>query len=549
MSFRFVRPPSAAPGLDSYRAHDRAPSTAGASGAQARAGQAEEAGWQVEASPLVFPNASLETGLIVGHVTSTTARIWVRCSERAPCELLVREVSGTHGARSISVVPDADHDGIAIIDVSDLRPGTRYALDLCSRAGASLLPEDLRPTFRTVLPPDRWERSRFGLFSCHLPYRAARDGRAVLSPSVGMLEYFRNVLEAIDADFVLAIGDQVYADEIPALDLWARAPRLPDATRDEMCHRLFRQLYRGCWGFLPLQQVFARFPTYMIWDDHEIADNWGSWPLADGAERRVQQAVSGAARRAYDEYQHAHNPPTDPGVYHFAFDHGPVAFFVLDLRGQRDVSRRQMLGERQWRDLEQWLRATSDRPARFLVSSVPLVHVADRLVHAITRLPVSRHGPLSKLSAFFDRWSARAFRSEHARLMELLLDQPEAASAVTILSGDIHMAAALEFVQDERVASRVQQWTTSGLTVYTPPLDQWLTVLLWKAINVGGCWPVRTHFYALPNNFGLVEVTRAGDGRCKLEFQVHTWERDRGRHAFSVVLSPQRRSALLVPSR
>ena len=39
-----------------------------------------------------------------------------------------------------------------------------------------------------------------------------------------------------------------------------------------------------------MQEVFESFPTYMIWDDHEIGDGWGSHDLGengDGVQRML----------------------------------------------------------------------------------------------------------------------------------------------------------------------------------------------------------------------------------------------------------------------
>ena len=49
---------------------------------------------------------------------------------------------------------------------------------------------------------------------------------------------------------------------------------LPD---EEEMLSWYRDIYRGYWGFESVQRVFESFPTYMIWDDHEIVNGWGSY--------------------------------------------------------------------------------------------------------------------------------------------------------------------------------------------------------------------------------------------------------------------------------
>ena len=46
-----------------------------------------------------------------------------------------------------------------------------------------------------------------------------------------------------------------------------------------------------------------------------------------------------AARQAYMEYEHSHNPCTTPGDFDYAFQRGGCAFYVLDGRGHRDIER------------------------------------------------------------------------------------------------------------------------------------------------------------------------------------------------------------------
>ncbi|WP_185022410.1 alkaline phosphatase D family protein, partial [Pseudomonas frederiksbergensis] len=88
-------------------------------------------------------------------------------------------------------------------------------------------------------------------------------------------------------------GDQVYVDcqdnkYFPDIWEWlqdnkdelvktyARNGKLHPPSLDIYLLSLYRWYYRVYWKFPHMQEIFSRIPQYMIWDDHEIMDGWGS---------------------------------------------------------------------------------------------------------------------------------------------------------------------------------------------------------------------------------------------------------------------------------
>ena len=118
-----------------------------------------------------------------------------------------------------------------------------------------------------------------------------------------------------------------------------------------------------------MRDVLANIPVYMMWDDHDIRDGWGSSP-AD-SPTMVARYPRGApifelcrgyfedCRDAYWHFQACHNPRRamprlDPPLPNyvgcsaragnarampFAFRCGRLVVLVLDSRGERDVFR------------------------------------------------------------------------------------------------------------------------------------------------------------------------------------------------------------------
>ena len=139
----------------------------------------------------------------------------------------------------------------------------------------------------------------------------------------------------------------------------------------------YRDVYRGYWGFEGVQRVFDGYPTYMIWDDHEIGDGWGSHYFREGNAQdglrrmlpdldergltydeglELMQRMFRAAQQTYVEYQHSHDPPTPDRALDYAFRRGGCAFYVLDGRGQRDIEREsyRILGREQFDRFADW---------------------------------------------------------------------------------------------------------------------------------------------------------------------------------------------------
>jgi alkaline phosphatase D len=126
---------------------------------------------------------------------------------------------------------------------------------------------------------------------------------------------------------------------------------------------------------------------FMIWDDHEIGDDYypDKHVVTGGPDHYP------AARAAYDSYVHSHNPDTaldstpplgtPPGnVLYYSFSVPGADFFVLDTRSYRspgtaiDDEDKTMLGDIQRNALLDYLenqQLISTAAFKFIVSSVP----------------------------------------------------------------------------------------------------------------------------------------------------------------------------------
>ena len=117
-------------------------------------------------------------------------------------------------------------------------------------------------------------------------------------------------------DAVLLLGDQVYADEVsPATLDFIRSRRDTEQPPGEQIADFeeYTRLYRESWSDPDIRWLLSTVPTTMIFDDHDVHDDWNiSWLwVQEMRERPWWEARITGAFMAYWIYQHLGNlsPP------------------------------------------------------------------------------------------------------------------------------------------------------------------------------------------------------------------------------------------------
>ena len=481
-----------------------------------------------------WPNARLRVGAIVGHATSESVRMWLRTGGPGRFTLLLYDCGEAMGSSSVRAslraalgrvpvsaeeagdilsalravpfeVSGYAHDTTRVLDIGDLGPDTRYGYALHSDGdgGKVILGHNRLRSFRTPPREDEGRPFQVALFSCHMPYRVS--GLFRKRTDVGDIDAWDFLGATLDrhrdtVDVVIAGGDQCYSDGVATLDIWKLLNRsmrreagglLPD---EQSMRSWYRDIYRGYWGFEGVRRVFDSYPTYMIWDDHEIGDGWGSHYLADDGPddslarilpnladkgltrddgRRLVHRMFRAACHVYREYQHGHNPRTGAdGVWDYSFSRGGAAFYVLDGRGHRDIERDsfRILGEEQFRRFEAWADALDpeETPFMFVVSAVPVLHARSALTNADLQFPLRAAGLGDDLR---DSWEHSLHDEERAALMDILFRAARRGVRPCILSGDVHVSAVFGITDDD--GHRVWQLTSSAVTYHVPRALGW----------------------------------------------------------------------------
>lgn len=534
-----------------------------------------------------MPHPKVASMAIIGHITSKTCKIWVRLYLEAKWWLVVSEKPLTGNLDSldgmqvdtfltsqkitaltyqanITEATDNTHTFL----VRGLNPGKRYYYAvIADLAELQRIPRRTeigysnRPFFDAL--PEDLSRITFGFFSCHDPFSTA-------TRSEGAWPLYFDALVERGAQFSIGGGDQVYVDtnnKEDMYDIWEWLAKykkaiikrftsggvLQEVELIQYFAGIYRSYYRIYWNFLNLRKTFARFPQYMIWDDHEIMDGWGSYTKDERkkllnklfqnddeqANDRIIELMFEAAKFVYLEYQHRHNPiprenelaidDNSDLVWDYNFSMGKYAFYVLDMRGHHDYERHgegnALLGDKQMQRFKDWLASPTVKKAdaAIVVSPVPVVHWA----RYVEKFDI---GPLK--DDLRDEWEHESNHTERNTLLDaILLYSDTNEIPVVILSGDVHCASvfALESY-DSYPKAKVFSVTSSSIS--RKPAPEIAETFIKPSGKIDGYTQGRaTRFYTLTGayNFVLLEFEKK-DGKVSLVADLY-WPGGKEREA------------------
>ncbi len=256
--------------------------------------------------------ADLVLGPLLRHVDPTSAAVWVQTVRPATVTVRLEDDDRVWSAATFGV--HGHH--YALVEVTGLRPGLETAYTVAvDGVHAWPQPDDERPGCRLRTPPeDRVPRLAFGSCRTSVPH----DARGHLTHGVDSLRSYGMALAGGDEgvppwpDAMLLLGDQVYADDLSKeMEEFISSRRSLDEPPgaelkdyDEYAH-----LYAVAWGEPWVRWVLSCLPTMMIFDDHDVRDDWNtSWQW-----RQQMEATSWwhgrivAALASYWVYQHLGN--------------------------------------------------------------------------------------------------------------------------------------------------------------------------------------------------------------------------------------------------
>lgn len=308
-----------------------------------------------------------------------------------------------------------------------------------------------------------------------------------------------------DVQMILHVGDQIYGDNAfdqAMLDL--RGKRRGSPALEARIIEHYRELYRLTWQFPETADVLATVPNLMIWDDHDIRDDWGSRD-ADKNPQSPEYYVGTLARRAFREYQRqlwddrATEPPTSGFEHHF-HAWGRIGVLFVDQRGGRSFQTdlaRPYLGTPQWEDIVQAVESgiLSQCDALVVATSVPLAYMGSGVTA----------GGVPLVDDLLDHWALPAHQKEQVEFIRLLRRWKEAGENrdLLIVGGDVHLGGYTDIKHNEKVIFR--QLISSPITNKPP---RWFERLALKGLlelneNLGMSYSFEHRNITGKRNFGI----------------------------------------------
>ncbi|MGH2847546.1 MAG: alkaline phosphatase D family protein [Thermoleophilaceae bacterium] len=461
----------------------------------------------------------LVLGPLLRYVGETEAVIWVETD--SPCEV---EVLGS-SERTFCVC----RHHYALVCCDGLEPGAWHEYEVHLDGERAWPVDDGFPAsaFRTY-PKEGPLEVVFG--SCRVaaphvpPYSLRKDedqrGREIDALHT-LAQRMRNQPREGWPDILLMIGDQVYADEVsPATRAFVETRRNPSDPPGEQVldFEEYTQLYRESWGDPTIRWLLSTLSTAMIFDDHDVHDDWnishawleemrehewwnrhvlgalasywvyqhlGNLSPHDGQEdellRRVKEADDGES--VLERFARQADRETSGTRWSYCRNLGRTRLVVIDSRAGRvlEEGRRSMLDEDEWDWVADQLKGDFDH---LLVASSlpwllgPAMHWAEAWSEAVAggawgRAPAALAERVRQL-ADLEHWAA--FQESFARLGELLRavgagEHGPAPASIVVLSGDVHHAylAEVAFRRGSGVRSSVYQAVCSP---YRNPLEK-----------------------------------------------------------------------------
>lgn len=464
--------------------------------------------------------AHLVLGPILRHVDATSATIWVETD--GPAEVAVLG----HSTPTFCV---RDHH-YALVIVEGLEPGRTIPYDVTLDGSRCWpLPDDPFPpcVIRTI--GDGVKRVLFG--SCRTaapheePYTLTLEtdprGRGVDALREHALAMMK-LPERDWPDLALFLGDQVYADDSSPETRERVAERREGTPIEGLPSELVNDFDEYCWLYHeswspPVERWFLSVvPTAMIFDDHEMVDDWNiseAWVHDIRATSWWSEHVTGGLV-SYWIYQHLGNlAPREiraegmldhlieigdgeqflrewalesekftpvPGGYRFSFARhlGDVTIVIVDCRNGRVLQpgARSMVDDEEWKFVVDQCWADGVRHV-VIGTSLPVfvvggIHDLQRWNERVCDGAWSRFGRRfgEKLRRELDLDHWPAFGRSFDTLVELLGRLGSAANtkrpaSISLLAGDIHFSyhSEIHFPAEMNVATPVHQVVNSPI--------------------------------------------------------------------------------------
>ncbi|MGN7248594.1 alkaline phosphatase D family protein [Janibacter anophelis] len=472
------------------------------------------------------PTPSLVLGPLLRFVGEHHASIWVETA--APARVTV--VAAGREWHASTFVVEGHHYALVLLD--DLEPGRthEYSVRVDGELVWPLAGSPFPPSSLATLDHDRPPLVAFGSCRTSVPH----DEEHHRSHGVDALRTFALALAEGSTrrpDVLALLGDQVYADETSQQmrEFIAARRDLDEPPGEEIKdYAEYAHLYGLAWSDPAIRWVLSVVPSAMIFDDHDIRDDWNtSWSwhreinrtpwwherLVAGltsywvhqhignlapeelARDEIWSRLDGAGPGEVDLTQPlralAERVDRQPETYRWSYTRalGGSKLVMLDSRAARvlEPDRRSMLDadELAWLDAEM----VGDLDHLFIGTSLPFLlppglHDAEAISEALAGpdrpRPVRRATEALRQVVDLEHWGA--FQAGFVEVLDLVLavargERGRPPATITFLSGDVHHSYIAE-ISDPGGAGASSRIVQAVCSPIRNPMPRGLRVLM-----------------------------------------------------------------------
>ena len=449
---------------------------------------------------------SLVLGPLLRYVSETDAVLWVETDSACEVEIL--------GTRERTFCVCGHH--YALVCCGGLERGSWHEYEV-KIDGERVWPQDdgFPPSAFRTYPKEEPLQIAFG--SCRVaaphepPYSLRKDedprGREIDALRTLALRMREEPRERWP-DVLLMLGDQVYADEVsPGTQAFIETRRDPTVPPGErvLDFEDYTRLYLESWGEPTIRWLLSTVSTAMIFDDHDVHDDWNisqAWLEEMRQHEWWNEHIRGALS-SYWVYQHLGNlspaahrddellnrvkelDDAEELLEEFAFkadretsgtrwsycrDLGRTRLIVIDSRAGRvlEEGKRSMLDDKEW----DWVHehATGGFDHLLVATSLPWLlgrgmHYGEAWSEAVAGGAWGRQAArvAEKIRQAVDMEHWAAFQDSFARLADLFRavgsgERGEPPASIVTLSGDVHHAYLFEVGYPRGTGMRSNVW-------------------------------------------------------------------------------------------
>jgi alkaline phosphatase D len=168
-----------------------------------------------------------------------------------------------------------------------------------------------------------------------------------INPEWGGLKLY-DAMRRVQPDAFVNVGDTIYADQPLVAEVKLDDGRLWKNVVTEAKSKVAESLqdFRGCYQYNLADEHMRRFiaevPQIVMWDDHEVRDNW-YWERRNDSDARYAEksvaVLAARARQAFFEYNPLALTGDDPERIHRSIPMGPLLeIFALDMRTHKGAN-------------------------------------------------------------------------------------------------------------------------------------------------------------------------------------------------------------------